>query len=138
MFKERALIFAIAAVTGLLLCVGLFYLYQKTKVVEPSKTRQEQISSAPALSFFLTIDSPEDEEVFDKAIVPLSGKTTSDAQVIISLEDKDLALTPAADGSFWANLSLRPGVNLVEIIAINEGSQMISEKRTITYTAESF
>lgn len=141
MLKEKAFLTVLAVLGGVLFSVGLFYLYQKTKVIVPEKTTQTQ--EAPTVqpeapSFFLNIETPEDEQVFDKKIISLSGKTSPIAVVIISQEDKELTLTPSPSGNFATNITLDEGVNTVEIMALDSNGKTIKEKRVITYSTENF
>lgn len=140
MIRERVLIFLLAILGGIIFSIGLFYLYQKTKVVVSQKTPQEErkTQQPSPTPFFLEIENPQDEEIFDKKTIQLSGKTLPLAIVLVSLEDKELVLTPSADGSFSANITLIDGVNLIEVIAINTDGGNISVKRTTTFTTESF
>lgn len=141
MLKEKAFLTVLAVLGGVLFSVGLFYLYQKTKIIIPEKTTQTQ--EAPTVqpeapSFFLNIETPEDEQVFDKKIISLSGKTSPTAIVIISQEDKELTLTPSPEGNFATNITLNDGVNTIEITTIDPAGKTIKEKKVITYSTESF
>lgn len=138
MLKEKIFLIVIAIFGGILFSVGLFYLYQKTLVSVPQTQPVQAPSPKPEPPpFFLNIDSPQDEEVFEKRIVPLVGKTTPGATVVISLEDKEIVLTPSPEGDFSTNLTLFEGVNPIEIMAVTK-EKTIREVRTVTFTTESF
>lgn len=137
MFKERIFVLGVSIFAGLILSVGLFYLYQKTKVITRPQIPQDLTTPATS-TFSLNVDTPSDEEVFDKNIVQVSGKTFPGAQIIIVLEDKELVLVPASDGSFSANITLIPGVNLVEILSIDSDGKMLKDLKTLTFTREEF
>lgn len=138
MFKERILIIFLAIVLGVISSIGLFYLYQKTKVITPETITSKEQSPPELPSFFLNIESPNDEAVFDKKIVQLQGKTANDATVIISGEDRELVVEPALDGSFSTNITLLDGVNEVEISAIKLFlGEKLTRKINLTYTTES-
>lgn len=139
MFKERILIIFLAIVLGLISSIGLFYLYQKTKVIPPQVSTSDKEQPSPETpSFFLNIESPNDEAVFDKKIVQLQGKTANDATVIISGEDRDLVVEPALDGSFSANITLLDGVNEIQVTAIKLFlGEKLTRKINLTHTTES-
>lgn len=137
MFKERVFVLGLSILAGITLSIGIFYLYQKTKAITRPQPKEQEVNPA-APAFFLNIEAPADEEIFDKNILQLSGKTLPGAQVIVILEDKELALTPGADGSFSANLTLIPGASIVEILAINTNGEILKEQRTLTFTKEEF
>lgn len=139
MLKERLFITAIAILGGIFFSIGLFYLYQKTKVVAPSQiSKAPQPQPAEQTPFSLDIESPQDEEVFNKRLVPLAGKTNPQAIVIISTEDRELVLIPSSDGSFSANLTLLDGVNLIEVMATSPDENTLTKKMTLTFSTESF
>lgn len=139
MFKERIVIILAALLAGLVFSVGAFYLYQKSKSIAPKLTDKEEPQKSyqqPASSFFLEITAPQDEEVFDKKIVQLTGRTNNFATVVILFEDRETVISPSPDGTFSTNMSLANGVNVVEVIAITPEGKTLSEKRTFTYTTE--
>lgn len=139
MFKERIVIILIALLAGLVFSVGAFYLYQKSRNIAPKlTTKQEQPPKdyQPPSTFFLEITTPQDEEVFDKKIVQLTGRTNNFATVVILFEDRETVISPSPDGTFSTNMTLPAGVNVVEIIAITPEGKTLSEKRTFTYTTE--
>lgn len=140
MLKEKAFLTILAVLGGVLFSVGLFYLYQKTKIIIPEKITQFETPPAQpeAPSFFLNIETPEDEQVFDKKINSLSGKTSPLSVVIVSQEDKELVLTPSLEGNFATNITLNEGVNTIEIMALDPLGKTIKEKRVLTYSTESF
>lgn len=140
MLKEKIFLIVLAILGGILFSIGIFYLSQKTRLpsTESSQKTTPTPTPEPSPVFFLNIDSPQNEEVFDKKIIPLIGKTDPRAQVLISSEDKELVLTPAADGSFSTNITLLDGVNSIEVISLTPSGKNIREKLTLTYSAEDF
>lgn len=139
MLKEKIVLISLAILAGTVATVSLFYLYQKSKVIIPQKTQEgkpkEEVATSKAL--FLTMESPEEEKVFDKRLIPITGKTLNFATVVISSEDNELVLKPALDGSFSANVTLLDGVNVIEIMAITR-EEIVREKRTVAFSTESF
>lgn len=140
MFKEKVLVTFLAILGGIVFSIGLFFIYQKTQQLStkpPSNKETVEITPTP-VKFFLNIDNPQNEAVFDKKIIQLSGKTLGTAVVVIMGQDKEFVLMPAADGSFSTTITLLDGVNQVEVIAINADGKIITDKLTATYTKEDF
>lgn len=140
MFKEKVLVTLLAILGGIVFSIGLFFLYQKTKQVVPRpSSNKETVETTPAPpQLFLNIDNPQNEAVFDKKIIQLSGKTLGTAVVVVMSQDKEFVLTPATDGSFSVNLTLLDGVNQVEVIAINATGEILTEKLTATFSTGEF
>lgn len=138
MLKEKVFLIFFAILGGTLFSVGLFYISQKTSITPNQTSRKETPTPTPTPVFFLNIESPQNEEVFDKKIIPLSGKTFPQAQVLISSEDKDIVLTPAGDGSFSTNITLFDGVNSIEVVSLGPDFKTLKEKLTFTYSTEDF
>lgn len=142
MKKEKIILYFIATSIGLLVSGAVFYLYQTTKTVEESK--REIITKtipSPTLvpsSFFLALDSPKDEEVVNKKIITISGKTTSDAIIVIFVDDSEQIITPALDGSFSTTQTLNTGQNVIEVTAIGEFGEEKKLVRTVTLSNEEF
>lgn len=138
MFKEKILITLLAILGGIVFSIGLFFLYQKTKQVTPRpSSNKEAVETTPTpVQFFLNIGAPQNEEVFNKKLIELSGKTLGTAVVVIMGQDKEVVLTPAADGSFSTAITLLDGINQIEVIAINATGEILTEKLTATFTTE--
>lgn len=138
MFKEKVLIIFLAVLGGIIFSVGLFYLYQKTKVIVPSKISKSPAPLPTPPPFSLKIENPQDEAVLEKRIAEVSGKTSPRAIVLVSLEDREIVLTPSSDGAFSTSIPILDNVNLIEIIAISPEGETLVEKRTLTFTTEKF
>lgn len=131
---------AFAIVVGLLVALTAFYLYQRTKQIDTQKIKPISIVSTPTPkpSVFLKIDEPNDEKVFDKKIISVSGKTVSGAIIVILLENSEEVLNPTGNGDFTTTITLENGENLIQITAIGPDGQDSTVERTITYSTESF
>ena len=141
MKTEKIILSFIAILIGLLASGVAFYFYQSTKTIPPSKLKTIAIvSPAPTTqpSIFLTIDNPKDEEVTDKKIITVSGKTTPDATVILSSQIADNVINPSSTGSFSTTVTITDGENEIQITAIAPNGEETTLKQTITYSTESF
>lgn len=141
MKTEKIILSFIAVAIGILVSGIGFYFYQSTKTISPSKTKTISISKpSPTTppSIFLAVDNPKDEDVIDKKIINISGKTTADAVIVISTEANDQVIPPASNGNFSATATIGDGQNQIEITAIVPNGEEAKIIRTITYSTESF
>lgn len=119
-----------------------FYLYQATKTISPSNTKTVSPSSpspTPKSTIFLSLDRPKDEEVVDTKTITISGKTTSDATIVISTPSDDQVISPAAkNGDFSSTVTIGDGENLITVTAIAVNGEEVKILRTVTFSTESF
>jgi len=133
----------IALLIGLGVAGGVFYLYQSTKTVQTPGKKPLPTIVLPSVkpsesSNILIIDKPKDEDVISDNTVNVSGKTESDAIVIVSSANDEQVADPTATGSFTVTLSLDDGENLIHILAkFADGSEK-KEDRTVTVSSENF
>lgn len=142
MKKEKLILSFIATFFGLLVAGIAFYLFQATKTV-PNATTTTTISLAspspvPSPSIFLTLDRPKDEEVVENKTLIVSGKTASNAVVIVITDSSEEVITPSAKGDFSTTVSLDDGQNILEVISIAPNGESITVKKTVTYSLEEF
>src|SRR5690242_2126101 len=95
MRAERVILSFIAVIIGLIAAGVAFYFYQMTKVVPQNKanpvniTATIPVSPTPDNANLLTVDTPKDEQVFDKKVITITGKTRNDATIVVTSEDSD-------------------------------------------------
>lgn len=141
MKTEKAVISFVAVLAGILAAGVVFYFYQATKTIPPSKAKPVSLAQPtpmPTPSVFLSIESPRDEEVKDTKTITINGKTNSDAVVTISTESENQVITPAKNGNFSATITLDNGQNQIEITAIAPNGEETTLVRTVTFSTESF
>lgn len=143
MSKEKLFLSIIAAILGLVVAGGAFYIYQLTSTVDESKKPNNTIISpaitnTPASSNFLVVNNPKDEEVFTKKIITISGKTNTDALILVSSEDSDQVVKPATNGDFSLTETVGDGTNLLKITAIFKNGEEQTTTRIVTSTTEEF
>ncbi|OGH18673.1 MAG: hypothetical protein A3F31_05565 [Candidatus Levybacteria bacterium RIFCSPHIGHO2_12_FULL_38_12] len=141
MKTEKVILSFIAIIIGLLVTGIIFFLYQTTKIVPPNKIKNIVLlnpTPPPQSSLFLILDSPRDEEVVDKKIVTVSGKTQPDATVVISTNNTDDVITPASNGAFSSSITINDGQNQIEVVAIAPNGQEAHITKTITFSTETF
>lgn len=126
---------------GLLVTGVGFFFYQSAKTIPPSQIKNitvAKVSPTPSSSVFLTIETPKDEEVFDKKVIAVNGKTEPGAIIIVSTHVSDEVIEPASNGSFSTTITIEDGQNQLEITAIAPNGQETKITRTVTYSIESF
>lgn len=141
MRAEKLILSFIATLLGLLVAGVAFYAYQATKTITPNNTKTISFvspTSAPAPSVFLTVDRPKDEEVVNSKVLIVSGKTASNAVVIIITDSIDDVIDPSLASDFSTTVNLSEGQNVLEIISIAPNGESIRIKKTVTYSQEEF
>jgi len=141
MNKEKVFISFAAALIGLLVAVGVFFLYQKTKAIAPGKIAQITATSpspSPKAKYFLTISNPKDESVTPSASVKVTGETSVGAKIVIVTQTSQQSVLPTSAGSFSASIGLDSGENVVMIIAVMPNGEILTVKRTVTVSSEDF
>jgi hypothetical protein len=141
MKKEKLILLFIATLLGLVVAGVLFYLYQTTKIVSTPSTKTITLASpTPTVipSISLTLDRPKDEEVVSEKVLIVSGKTQSNATIVILTDSSEDVITPSADGKFSTTVNLEDGENILEVTAIAPNGESIVIKKTITYSLEEF
>lgn len=141
MKREKIILSFLAALIGLIVAIGGFYLYQSTKVISREEIKpltKDSPTPTPSSSFFLSVDRPRNEEVFDKKVITISGKTTPKAKILIYTATNEESATPAKDGSFSTTMSIDDGQNVIAITAISETGEEQTLQRVVTYSTETF
>lgn len=145
MKAERVILSFIAVVIGLIAAGVAFYLYQSTKVLpaneaQPLEKKQKTIavSPTPDNANLLTISSPKDEEIFDKKVISITGKTRPDATVVVTTESNDDVIKPAANGDFSVTETIPNGTTIMYITAIFPNGEEQTVKRTVSFSTEQF
>lgn len=144
MKTEKIILSFVAVFVGLIAAGIAFYFYQSTKT--PEQPQPEQLgtqtkitpTTIPVDTNLLTIDSPKDEEVVNKKLITVSGKTAKDAVVTVSTEESDQVVKPAENGEFTMTQTIPEGTTVLQITALfPDGKEKIVTK-TVTYSTENF
>lgn len=141
MKTEKIVLSFIAITVGVLVAGVVFYIYQVTKTISPSKIKTVSIqtpSPIPKPTIFLTVDAPKDEEVFDKRTISISGKTAPSSTIIISTQTDDQVITPAQNGNFSTSVVIEDGQNIIEITAVLPSGEETKIIRAVTFSTETF
>lgn len=145
MKAEKVILSFVAIVIGLVAASAAFYFYQMTKTLPSDESKvpiaaNKKITPSPTpdRGNFLTIDSPSDEAVFDKKIISINGKTEKDATIVVTSEDADQIVKPAANGDFSLTQNIPDGTSIIYITAIFSNGEEKQVTKTVTYTTETF
>ncbi len=140
MKTEKIILFFIATLFGLLVAGIAFYLVQATKTIpDTGKTisfTSPTPTSTPSIS--LVLNQPKDEDVVSNKMLIVSGKTQSNAIIIIIINSLEDVVTPSANGTFSTTVNLSEGQNILEAISIAPNGESVRVKKTITYSEEEF
>lgn len=141
MKKEKAVLSFVAVFIGLVVAGIAFYIFQLTKTLPPQKTRTETVQAptqTPKSTLFLTITEPNDEQVMDRKVVKIAGKTSPDALVVLLTKSDHDVIKPTSQGDFSTTLNIENGVNLISITAIGSNGEEKTVMRTLSFTTEDF
>ncbi len=144
MKAEKVILSFVAVFVGLIAAGVAFYLYQTTRTIPPEQAKplamkpQDTPTPTPLDNNLLSIDSPKDEEVFDKKVINISGKTVKDSTITVSTLDSDQVVKPADNGEFTFTQTIPDGTSTIQITAIFPNGEEKKVTRTVTYSTESF
>lgn len=143
MKTERILLSLLAVVIGLIVAGIAFFLYENTRKNKPQSQTKEisVVTPTPTTSkpsIFLSLDKPKDEEVVTKKIISISGKTVTDAIVVVLTNNDEEVLAPTSNGDFSTTTTIEDGENLIEITAIKPDGESTSILRVVTFSKEEF
>lgn len=141
MKTEKIVISFIAIIVGILVAGLIFYVYQSTKTVPGKSLKTISVkppSPTPPKSIFLGLETPANETVTDKKTISVTGKTTTDATIVILTPVNEEIVSPAQNGNFSATVTIDDGQNIIEVTAIAPNGEETTITRTITYSTESF
>lgn len=140
MKTEKIILSFGATLLGLIVAAGFFYFFQIAKTQTP-KTKVVSIASPtptsiPSIS--LALSQPKDEEVVNNKIITVSGKTRSDAVIVILINGVENIITPSISGNFSTQITVGNGQNVIDVIAISADGETKSIRKTVTYSEEDF
>ena len=144
MRAEKVILSFVAVLIGLIAAGIAFYLYQATITIPTSKTEPIEIAKKPSPEpladnkHLFVIEKPQDEEVFDKRQVTVSGKTIQGTTIIVSTEDSDEVISPANNGDFTLTITIPSGTSQIKITAIFPDGTEKTETKTVTFSTEDF
>lgn len=141
MKAEQVILSFFAVIIGLIVAGAAFYIYESTRVVQPSSVKTISIKAptpTPASSLPLSIETPIDNAVVTSKIVTFSGKTDPQATVIVSTSDNDTVVSPSSVGSFSLTLTLPSNENEITITAVGPSGNETQKTITVSVAPDNF
>ena len=86
----------------------------------------------------MTVERPRDEEVVDKRVITVTGKTIPEAKIVILTQTTEEAGVAASNGNFSMEITLDEDENIIEISAIAPNGEIAKVKKVVIFTTESF
>jgi len=144
MKAEKVILSFVAVFVGLVAAGIAFYLYQSTKGIpfdqfKPSATKvvKTPTPAATATDVF-TVDTPTDQQVFDKKLITVKGTSIKGATITISTDDSDQVVQPADNGDFTLTQTIPDGTSIIELTAVFPDGTLKKIDRTVTFSTASF
>ena len=141
MKKEKIILFLIVILVALIVAGVGFYIYESTKTIPSTKIKKVAVlvpTPTPKPSIFISVSSPSNEQVFDKKIITVSGKTIANSTVFaLSPVDEESGLS-TADGDFSMTLNIDDDQNVIEVTSIAPNGETATKTLVVTYSTESF
>lgn len=143
MKAEKVILSFVAVFVGLIAAGVAFYLYQTTKIIPNQSTPTtskvvSQPSPTPSDNDIFTIDTPQDEQVFDKKLITIKGTTVKGATITVSTDDSDQVVQPADNGDFTLTQTIPDGTSVVAISVIFPDGTEKRIDRTVTFSTADF
>lgn len=146
MKAEKVILSFVAVFVGLIAAGVAFYLYQSAKILPTDQTKPSatqvstQTSPTPVNNNtdVLTLETPQDEQVFDKQLITIQGKTVKGATITVSTDDNDQVVQPADNGEFTLTQTIPDGTSVIEVTAIFSDGTQKKIDRAVTYSTENF
>jgi len=148
MKKEVLIAIIIGFGLGLVITFGVWQINKSLKEVAPKQelpssqvqqTQEEKIPSPTpsATQLSLIITSPEDNSIINKEKVNISGKTSSEATVVIIYEEGEKIIETDENGNFTSEITLVGGANEITVSAYDkEGNEATKTLNLVYSTAE--
>jgi len=138
---KKEVIFAIlfGIIVGLVVMFGIYT--ANTALRQTTSQNAKQEATPPPLNkkegleqSSLTILTPENNLLTDKEKVTLSGKTYSEATVVVIVNEVENIVFADETGNFSFELSLNGGSNVIETISINKNGEQSKDTRIVVYS----
>lgn len=141
MKKEKIILSLATLFIGLTVAIVGFYIYESTRALSPKENKpltKAVVRPTPKSGFFLSVDKPTDEEVFDKRIITVSGKTTPKTTILVYTQTSEQTAVSSNNGSFSTTITIDNGVNYLLVTAISSLGEEETVARTVSFTSEDF
>ncbi len=141
MKKEKIILFLVASGIGLLAAGIIFYFYESSRTIPTTKIKKISTlvpTPTPKPSIYLNISAPTNEEVTDKRILIVSGKTLPGAKIVVLSPINLSSGISSSDGNFSMTINLDNDQNIIRVTTIANNGETVSQTRIVTYSTENF
>lgn len=118
MRKEVLIAIILGLILGGLLVYGIYIAGKATNNGEIATQSNTPTPTEPETESLLTINTPQDGDIFDTPTATISGQTTTGNALIIVTETEQLLPELTSTGNFAVTIDLIKGGNLIEVSAI--------------------
>lgn len=138
---ETVIALVLGIILGVLSASSFWFLKNhKFNLSLPQKVINSKISLSPTPPkeklFTLEISAPADQSIVNTATPNLTGKSSPDTLIIISLPSRDEVLRTDTEGNFQKLINLNEGLNYISVTAVNTAGQSQQINLTIVYESK--
>lgn len=139
MRKEVLIAIIIGFGLGLVITFGIWTANKALKQTAPKNQQEElekneAISPTPTQVLPLSINSPENNSISNKEKIPVSGKTTPGAVVVVLFQEGETILEADNEGNFSTEISLNGGSNEIKVSSFDKEGNENSQTLSVVYT----
>jgi hypothetical protein len=127
-------------VLGIVFILGLIFIgtYKYLLIKDENNLNQSMmtpVTKAP-LSFTLDVNNPDDESLLFDNNLTVNGKTSPKSNVVVFTDETNQLLEADGNGSFSANLTLKKGLNNINVTAFDKDGNQKIVTRIVYYSEE--
>lgn len=134
MRKEVFLAIFIGLVMGLFITYGIYQAQsgQDEAVTDVKELKANpQPTTSPEKLGQLAIYNPTDESIISESNIKVTGKTTTDSQVVIFVNDKPYITRSDDTGNFTKDVELDELSNVIQVHSIEEDGESLKAQKTV-------
>lgn len=103
-------------------------------LLSPTPTVGQDISQTSPI----TINTPENYAVINSSKITISGSTTAQSLIVITLGDQSYQTKAQDSGAFSQDVDLETGANFINVTAIDQNDNQFQAQLVITYSTAKF
>lgn len=139
MRKEVLFAIIIGFGLGLVITFGIWTANKALKQTAPKNQQEgieknEAISPTPTQGLPLFINFPENNSISNKEKVPVTGKTTPGAVVVVLFQEGETILEADNEGNFSTEISLSGGSNEIKVSSFDKEGNETSQTLSVIYS----
>lgn len=122
-------------IVALIFLGGLYYILNIQYPQPKERFSQGPVTTEPK-TLRIDLDQPDEDALFFKPEIIISGKTGPNLEVLITTESKDLVIKSKSDGKFSTVLELEEGSNKITAVVFDAGGDFRSQERNVYFSKE--